>query len=73
MEGFYFKLGIFITLVDVKKSYYKIAVGLTILNLIYLAVGKFTDFDFYLPKPAKIVSVTLALLLFGIHFYKNKK
>ena len=66
-------LGIFITLVNVKKNYYKIAVWLTILNLIELAVRKFTDFDFLLPKPIKIVSVTLALIFFGIHFYKNKK
>jgi len=57
----------------VKKIYYKIAVGLTILNLIELAVRKFTDFDFLLPKPIKIVSVALALIFFGIHFYKNKK
>ena len=56
-----------------KKIYYKIAVGLTILNLIELAVRKFTDLDFLPPKPVKIVSVILALLLFWIHFYKNKK
>ena len=66
-------LGIFITLVNVKKNYYKIAVWLTILNLIELAVRKFTGFDFLLPKPVKVVTVTLALLLFGIYFYKNKK
>ena len=65
--------GIFMTLVNVKKIYYKIAVGLTILNLIELGVRKFTDFDFLIPKPIKLVSVTLALLFFGIHFYKNKK
>tara|TARA_X000000950_G_scaffold233932_1_gene283651 strand:+ start:260 stop:433 length:174 start_codon:yes stop_codon:yes gene_type:complete len=57
----------------VKKIYYKIAVGLTILNLIELAVRKFTAFDFLLPKPIKVVSVALALIFFGIHFYKNKK
>tara|TARA_B100001059_G_scaffold77481_1_gene75196 strand:- start:872 stop:1045 length:174 start_codon:yes stop_codon:yes gene_type:complete len=56
-----------------KKNYYKIAVGLTILNLIELAARKFTDFDFLLPKPIKVVSVMLALLFFGIHFYNNKK
>ena len=66
-------LGIFITLVSVKKIYYKIAVGLIILILIELAVRKFTGFDFLLPKPVKVVTVTLALLLFGIYFYKNKK
>jgi len=55
-----------------KKIYYNIAVGLTILNLIELAVRKFTDFNF-LPKPIKMVSVVLALIFFGIHFYKNKK
>tara|TARA_B100001063_G_scaffold59960_1_gene54169 strand:+ start:2158 stop:2331 length:174 start_codon:yes stop_codon:yes gene_type:complete len=57
----------------VKKIYYKIAVGLTILNLIELAVRKYTAFDFLLPKSVKVVSVTLALIFFGIHFYKNKK
>ena len=56
-----------------KKIYYKIAVGLTILNLIELAVRKYTAFDFLLPKSVKVVSVTLALIFFGIHFYKNKK
>ncbi len=55
-----------------KKIYYKIAVGLTLLNLIELAVRKFSHFDFLIPRPVKAISVTLALLLFGIHFYKNK-
>tara|TARA_B100001093_G_scaffold518778_1_gene604887 strand:- start:6001 stop:6174 length:174 start_codon:yes stop_codon:yes gene_type:complete len=56
-----------------KKIYYKIAVGLTILNLIELAVRKFSLFDFLIPRPVKAISVILALLLFGIHFYKNKE
>ena len=56
-----------------KKIYYNIAVGLTILNLIELVLRKFSPFDFQIPRPLKAISVILALLLFGIHFYKNKK
>ena len=54
-----------------KKFYYNFAVGLTILNLIELAIRKFTDFDFTLPTSVRISSIVAALLCFGIHFYKN--
>ena len=54
-----------------KKTYYNIAIGLTILNLIEIAIRKFTDFDSILPASVKIVSIATALLCFGIHFYKN--
>ena len=54
-----------------KKIYYNIAVGLTILNLAEIAIRKFTDFGFILPKTLKLVSVTVALLFFGIHYYNT--
>jgi hypothetical protein len=54
-----------------KKFYYNIAVGLTILNLIELAIRKFTDFDSILPTSVKVVSIAAALICFGIHFYKK--
>ena len=55
-----------------KKIYYNIAVGLTILNLIEVAIRKFTDFDSVLPTPVKVLSIATALVCFGIHFYKNQ-
>ena len=54
-----------------KKFYYNIAVGLTILNLIEVAIRKFTDFDSILSTSVKVVSIAAALICFGIHFYKN--
>ncbi|MFL2633254.1 MAG: hypothetical protein ACJ0NC_05160 [Candidatus Marivariicella sp.] len=56
-----------------KNIYYKIAVGLTILNLFEVAIRKFSDFTSIIPNSVKIVSITAALICFGIHFYKNKK
>ena len=56
-----------------KKIYYNIAIGLTIINLVEVGVRKFTDFGSILPANIKVVSIAVALLCFGIHFYKNKK
>ena len=42
------------------------------LNLIEVAIRKFTDFDSVLPTPVKALSIATALLCFGIHFYKNQ-
>ena len=55
-----------------KKVYYDIAVGLTILNIIEVAIRKFTDFDSVLPTSVKVLSIATVLLCFGIHFYKNQ-
>ena len=54
------------------KFYYYVAVGLTIVNLFEIAIRKFTNFESILPKPFKIISIAIALLFFGIHFYKNE-
>tara|TARA_B110000003_G_scaffold87106_1_gene89221 strand:+ start:3145 stop:3312 length:168 start_codon:yes stop_codon:yes gene_type:complete len=54
----------------VKNIYYKIAVGLTILNLFEVAIRKFSDFGSIFPASVKIASITAALICFGIHFYK---
>ena len=56
-----------------KKFYYNIAVGLVIINAVEIAIRKFIDFGSILPKPIKIISIVIALLFFGIHFYKNEK
>jgi hypothetical protein len=56
-----------------KKIYYNIAVGLTIINLVEVAIRKFTGFGSILPTPIKVVFIAVALLCFGIHFYKDKK
>ena len=56
-----------------KKIYYNIAVGLTVINLLELGLRKFTDFGSLMPQSIKIITVILALIFFGIHFYKNPK
>tara|TARA_B100000686_G_C16797952_1_gene983754 strand:+ start:238 stop:414 length:177 start_codon:yes stop_codon:yes gene_type:complete len=55
-----------------KKIYYNVAVGLTIINLIEVAIRKFTNLGSILPANVKIISIIIALFCFGIHFYKKE-
>tara|TARA_B100000073_G_scaffold240092_1_gene201179 strand:+ start:350 stop:520 length:171 start_codon:yes stop_codon:yes gene_type:complete len=55
-----------------KKPLYSIASVITILLITERALDIFFDIGPFAPKPIKLFFIVTALILFGIHFYKNK-
>lgn len=55
-----------------KKPLYKIASVITILLISEKALNVFFDVGPFAPKSIKLFFVITSLILFGIHFYKNK-
>ena len=56
-----------------KKPIYTIASVITILIISERALDVFFDVGPFAPRPIKILFIVTALILFGIHFYKNSK
>ena len=56
-----------------KKPLYTIASAIVALFIIERALDIFFDVGPFAPKSIKYLFVATALILFGIHFYKNSK
>ena len=56
-----------------KKLYYYLASGIVIIILTERALIKFIDFQPIISSTIRIILLTIALICFGIHFYKNEK
>jgi len=55
-----------------KKPLYTIASVITILLISERALDVFFDIGPFISKFIKLFFIAIALILFGIHFYKNK-